>query len=88
MPADAFWSLAMAVNVYLTFYYKFDAEKLRKMEIPYLLCCYGIPFVIAFVCIFIKDQSNTRMYGNATLWCWIEQAWDIWRIITFYGPVW
>lgn len=78
----------MAVNVYLTFYYKFDAQKLRKMEVPYLLCCYGIPFIIAFVCIFIKDRHNGRMYGDATLWCWIQQTWDIWRIITFYGPVW
>ncbi|PNH26287.1 hypothetical protein BJF96_g10399 [Verticillium dahliae] len=43
MPADAFWTLAMAVNVYLTFYYKFDAERLRRMEIPYIVCCYGIP---------------------------------------------
>lgn len=88
MPADAFWSLAMAVNVYLTFYYKFDAQKLRKMEIPYLLVCYGIPFLIAFVYIFIHDPVKGRMYGNATLWCWIRQTWDIWRIITFYGPVW
>ncbi|KUI60048.1 hypothetical protein VP1G_07302 [Cytospora mali] len=88
MPADAFWSLAMAVNVYLTFYYKFDAQRLRKMEIPYLLFCYGIPFIIAFVYIFIKDPVKKRMYGNATLWCWVQQSWDIWRIITFYGPVW
>lgn len=88
MPADAFWSLAMAVNVYLTFYYKFDAQKLRKMEIPYLLCCYGLPFIIAFVFVFIKDPVKNKIYGDATLWCWVRQTWDIWRIITFYGPVW
>ncbi|KAK7714981.1 hypothetical protein SLS63_011498 [Diaporthe eres] len=49
MPADAFWILAMAINVYLTFYAKFDGQKLRKMEIPYLLFCYGVPFVVALV---------------------------------------
>lgn len=32
LPADAFWTLAMAFNVYLTFYYKFDAARLRMME--------------------------------------------------------
>ncbi|RGP64420.1 hypothetical protein FSPOR_7950 [Fusarium sporotrichioides] len=88
MPADAFWTLTMAINVYLTFYYKFDARRLRKMEIPYLIACYGIPFVPAFVYIFIKNDDGQRMYGNATLWCWVSKEWDIWRIITFYGPVW
>ncbi|KAJ9427427.1 hypothetical protein QL093DRAFT_2203669 [Fusarium oxysporum] len=88
MPADAFWTLSMAINVYLTFYFKFDARRLRKMEIPYLIGCYGIPFVPAFVYIFIKNQEGHRMYGNATLWCWVSMEWDIWRIITFYGPVW
>ncbi|KAK2024541.1 G-protein coupled receptor [Colletotrichum zoysiae] len=88
MPADAFWTLAMAINVYLTFYYKFDAERLRGMEITYLVCCYGIPFVPALVYIFIKSDDGQRVYGNATLWCWITPGWEIWRIITFYGPVW
>lgn len=88
MPADAFWTLAMAINVYLTFYYKFDGEKLRKMEIPYLLGCYGVPFIVALVYIFVKSPERGRMYGNATLWCWVSSGWDIWRIATFYGPVW
>lgn len=88
MPADAFWTLAMAFNVYLTFYHKYDARKLRRMEIPYLLCCYGIPFIPAFVYIFLKNKDGYRAYGNATIWCWITTEWDIFRIATFYGPVW
>ncbi|TWU74687.1 hypothetical protein ED733_004630 [Metarhizium rileyi] len=88
MPADAFWTLAMAINVYLTFYLKFDAERLRRMEIPYLIGCYGIPFVPAFVLLFIKTPEGARVYGNATLWCWISYDWDVLRIATFYGPVW
>ncbi|KAJ4156746.1 hypothetical protein NW754_008389 [Fusarium falciforme] len=88
MPADAFWTLSMAINVYLTFYFKFDARRLRKMEIPYLVGCYGIPFIPAFVYIFIKNREGERMYGDATLWCWVSPEWDIWRIITFYGPIW
>ncbi|KIH88630.1 hypothetical protein SPBR_06954 [Sporothrix brasiliensis 5110] len=88
MPADAFWTLAMAVNVYLTFYYKFDAQKLRRMEIPYLICCYGIPFIVALTFVFVTNDRQGRMYGNATLWCWISSEWDIWRIAMFYGPVW
>lgn len=78
----------MAVNVYLTFYCKYDAQKLRKMEIPYLLCCYGLPFIVALTFIFIETTEKGRMYGNATIWCWVSNSWDAWRIGTFYGPVW
>lgn len=88
MPADAFWILAMAINVYLTFYAKFDGQKLRKMEIPYLLFCYGVPFVVALVFIFVSSPTKGKIYGDATLWCWVKREWDIFRIITFYGPVW
>ena len=88
MPADALWTLAMAINVYLTFYYKFDAKRLRKMEIPYLCICYGVPFIPAFIYIFVRSSHGARVYGNALLWCWVDDAWDIWRIATFYGPVW
>ncbi|KAM3465209.1 hypothetical protein BB8028_0003g04380 [Beauveria bassiana] len=88
MPADAYWTLAMAVNVYLTFYYKFDAVALRRMEIPYLVLCYGVPMIPAFVFIFVQDHHGARVYGNALLWCWISPEWDIWRIASFYGPVW
>lgn len=88
MPADAFWTLAMAVNVYLTFYYKFDAAKLRKMEPIYIALCYGLPFIVAITFIFIRNEKQGRMYGNAVLWCWVSEEWDIFRIATFYGPVW
>ncbi|KAI0117045.1 family A G protein-coupled receptor-like protein [Daldinia grandis] len=88
LPADAFWTLAMAFNVYLTFYYKFDAARLRMMEKWYLLVCYGIPFVPALTYVFVRTEESGRMYGNATLWCWVSSKWDIFRIITFYGPVW
>ncbi|PNY24449.1 G-protein coupled receptor 1 [Tolypocladium capitatum] len=88
MPADAFWTLTMAINVYLTFYYKFDAERLRRMEIWYLLGCYGIPFVPAFIFIFARNQQAQRIYGNATLWCWISSDYDVLRVACFYGPVW
>lgn len=88
LPADTFWTLAMAVNVYLTFYHKFDAAKLRRMELPYLITCYGVPFIVALTYVFIDDPRRGKMYGDATLWCWISPRWDIWRLATFYGPIW
>lgn len=88
LAADALWTLAMAVNVYLTFYQRYDAQKLRNMEIYYFLTCYGAPFVVALTYVFISTPERGRMYGNALLWCWLSSGWDIWRIATFYGPVW
>lgn len=87
-PADAFWTLAMAINVYLTFYHKFDAQRLRKMELWYLIGCYGVPFVPAFAYIFARNKLGQRIYGNATLWCWVSTDYDALRVATLYAPVW
>ncbi|CAG7944112.1 unnamed protein product [Penicillium salamii] len=88
MPADALWTFAMACNVYLTFFHKYDSEQLRKLEWKYVLCCYGIPFIPAFAFFFIQTQARGRIYGSAILWCWVSIKWDFLRIATFYGPVW
>lgn len=65
MPADALWTLAMACNVYLTFFHKYNSEQLRRLEWKYVLCCYGIPFIPAFAYFFIKTQARGRVYGSA-----------------------
>ncbi|CAI7658938.1 unnamed protein product [Penicillium pancosmium] len=88
MPADALWTFAMACNVYLTFFHKYDSEQLRQIEWKYLLFCYGLPLIPAFVYFFIKTEALGRVYGSAILWCWVSTQWDWLRIATFYGPVW
>ncbi|KAK5997943.1 Cyclic AMP receptor-like A-like protein [Cladobotryum mycophilum] len=88
MPADAYWTLAMAINVYLTFYHQYEPKHLRKMESTYLLCCYGIPLVPGIIYLFVKDRGGQRIYGNAVSWCWVASDWDVLRVVTFYGPVW
>ncbi|KAJ5360032.1 hypothetical protein N7517_009223 [Penicillium concentricum] len=88
MPADALWTFAMACNVYLTFFHKYNSEQLRRLEWKYVLCCYGVPFVPAFAYFFIQNQARGRIYGSAILWCWISAQWGFLRIATFYGPVW
>ncbi|KAI0552542.1 G-protein coupled receptor [Xylaria curta] len=88
LPSDALWALAMAFNVYLTFYWKYDAQKLRKIEKWYLLICYGVPLPPALAYIFISTKEKGRIYGDAILWCWVSSPWDILRIATFYGPIW
>ncbi|TAQ85797.1 hypothetical protein B7494_g5889 [Chlorociboria aeruginascens] len=88
MPADAYWTLAMAMNVFLTFRWHYGASELRNLEKWYAIGCYGVPLVPALVYVFAVSGSNRHMYGNATLWCWLSPEWDILRILTFYMPVW
>ncbi|KAJ5496874.1 hypothetical protein N7463_008861 [Penicillium fimorum] len=88
MPADALWAFAMACNVYLTFFYRYDSEQLRQIEWKYVVCCYGLPFIPSFIYFFIHTQARGWVYGSATLWCWVALPWDYLRIATFYGPVW
>ncbi|KAJ5367197.1 hypothetical protein N7541_001138 [Penicillium brevicompactum] len=88
MPADALWAFAMACNVYLTFFYKYNSEQLRQIEWKYVVCCYGLPFIPSFIYFFIHTQAQGWVYGAAILWCWVALPWDYLRIAVFYGPVW
>lgn len=91
MPADALFCAAMALNVYLTVFRKYSSHRLQQLEIPYIIICYGLPLIPAMVFLFIsKHEGGTTkpIYGPATLWCWVSDDWQIFRIATFYGPVW
>ncbi|KAL4927795.1 putative cAMP receptor-like protein [Aspergillus undulatus] len=88
MPADALWTFAMAFNVYLTFFRKYNSEQLRRLEWKYVVLCYGLPFIPAFTYFFIHTPSRGKVYGSAILWCWVAPSWDFLRIALFYGPVW
>ncbi|KUJ21415.1 uncharacterized protein LY89DRAFT_433069 [Mollisia scopiformis] len=88
LPADALWTFVMALNVYLTFFRGFTGPELRRLEKYYFIACYGIPFVPALAFVFVTNAKQGHMYGNAALWCWVSSDWDVFRIATFYGPVW
>src|SRR5690349_9150971 len=78
----------MALNVYLTVFKKYTSDRLQQLEIYYICTCYGIPLIPAFTFLFIETEKKGPMYGNAVLWCWISRDWQIWRLASFYGPVW
>ena len=78
----------MAWNVYLTVFKKRTTSQLRKLEPYYIGLCYGLPFIIAITFLIYKPANKPRIYGEATLWCWIAPDWQILRIAAFYGPVW
>lgn len=67
MDADAYWSLCMACNVYLTLFRRYTTADLKKQEWKYLICCYGIPFIPAFVFLFIKSDERGKLYGPAVV---------------------
>ena len=57
----------MAINVYMTLFRKYNAQQLKDLEWKYHIMCYGVPFVIALVYIFIETPAKGRIYGPATV---------------------
>ncbi|MCJ1231532.1 hypothetical protein MMC12_008209 [Toensbergia leucococca] len=88
LPADALWNLAMAINVYMSLFRRYNVKQLKSLEWRYFVACYGVTFIIAFTYLFIDTQSKGRIYGPATLWCWISIEYDYLRIALVYGPAW
>jgi len=88
MPADSLWTLAMAFNVYLVFFKKYSSSQLRKLEWKYFIACYGLPSVTAIIFLFVQTKRKGKVYGPATLWCWIGPNWKFLQVASFYGPVW
>jgi len=82
------WAFCMAINVFLVFFRRYSVRQLRKLDIPYLLVCYGISFIPALVFLFIHTESRGNMYGPAIIWCWIDIKWDCFRIIFLYLWIW
>ena len=67
VPADALWNLAMAINVYLTLFKKYNAHRLKAQEWKYFILCYGCTFVIAFALLFVNTPSRGKVYGSAVV---------------------
>jgi hypothetical protein len=64
VQSDAYWTFAMACNVYLTFYHKYEAVQLRKLEWKYLVFCYGLPCIPAIIFLFIETEERGKVYGS------------------------
>lgn len=88
-PADSMWTLSMAMNVYLTFFRKYDAKDLRSLEMRYVAINYGL-FLLPALVYLIMDLSpmHPNIYGGAGLWCWVTSKHEWLRFAFFYIPVW
>ncbi|KAK3694419.1 hypothetical protein B0T22DRAFT_526338 [Podospora appendiculata] len=87
MQSDPWWSFAMAVNVYMVFFMAASPDYFRQYLWVYCLICFGLPALPAIICL-VYAPSNVNIYGNATLWCWIADAYNSLRIFTYYVPIW
>ncbi|KAK9413058.1 putative G-protein coupled receptors family 2 profile 2 domain-containing protein [Seiridium unicorne] len=88
MQSDPWWSFAMAVNVYMVFFFAANPSSFLSYWWAYFLVCYGIPLIPSLCLLLLRDQDWGRPYGNATIWCWIDKDWSGLRIWTYYLPIW
>ncbi|CAM1510825.1 Fc.00g083380.m01.CDS01 [Cosmosporella sp. VM-42] len=86
--ADVLWTLAMAVDVFLIVFRRYDTESLKRLEWRYAAVITSITFVPAFVFLFIHTEARGPLYGSVTLWCAIAPKWVLLRIVLYYVPIW
>ncbi|KAI0160239.1 hypothetical protein GGR57DRAFT_412839 [Xylariaceae sp. FL1272] len=88
MQSDPWWSFAMAVNVYMVFFFSANPQSFLRYWYCYFVVCYGVPFIPALWLLVVRDTAGHNVYGNATIWCWIDTEWKDLRIYTYYLPIW
>ena len=64
--SDPWWSFAMAVNVYMVFFFSWGPDSFRRHLWFYNLICFGLPAIPAFICLFYAPGGK-QIYGNATV---------------------
>jgi hypothetical protein len=65
--ADVLWTLAMAINVFLIVFYKYEAADLRKLEIKYVGVITAVTFIPAVTFLFIRSPERGPMYASVTV---------------------
>ncbi|KAF3921420.1 hypothetical protein ABW21_db0202311 [Orbilia brochopaga] len=88
LPSDALFIAFMALNVYLTVNFKFSTSQLRKLEPYYVAFSFGMPLLSGLILMWVRAPGKGPIYGDATLWCWISEEYDVLRLAVFYAPVW
>ncbi|KAI0175529.1 hypothetical protein GGR52DRAFT_316597 [Hypoxylon sp. FL1284] len=88
MQSDPWWSFAMAVNVYMVFFFSANPKSFLRYWWAYCLVCYGIPFIPSLWLLIVRGGDGQDIYGDATMWCWIDKDWSNLRIYTYYLPIW
>ncbi|PNS21595.1 MMS19 nucleotide excision repair [Sphaceloma murrayae] len=88
LGVDGLWAFCMAINVYLAFFRGFSVEQFKRLDMWYLLFCYGLSFLPALIFVFVSATDRGRVYGPATIWCWISERWNSLRFAFLYAWIW
>ena len=67
MQSDPWWSLAMAVNVFLVFYFRLSPDSFKRWWWLYCIICYGGPFAFALILLVLRFPNRPPIYGEATV---------------------
>jgi hypothetical protein len=67
MQSDPWWSLAMAFNVFLVFFFRAKPDSFRRWWWVYCLICYGGPFAIAIALLLVRNPNRGLVFGQATV---------------------
>lgn len=65
--ADVLWTLAMALDVFLIVYYKYDSRDLRKLEPFYIVTITSLVGIPAGTFLFIHTAAKGPMYASVTV---------------------
>lgn len=72
--ADVLWTLAMAIDVWLIVFHKYDTQDLHKLEKKYIAVITTVIFIPAFAFLFVHTPQKGPMYGSVTVSATIESA--------------
>jgi hypothetical protein len=77
--ADVLWTLAMAIDVFLIVFCKYDAEDLHKLEKKYIAVITTVVFIPAFTFLFIHTKERGPMYASVT----VSASLDFFGMVTY-----
>ncbi|KAI1866464.1 hypothetical protein JX265_007765 [Neoarthrinium moseri] len=66
MQSDPWWSFAMAVNVYMVFFFAANPKSFLCYWWAYVIVCYGIPLIPSLWLLLVHDEQDGSVYGDAT----------------------
>jgi hypothetical protein len=86
MLSSAFWITGLSVNLMMLMIFR-NYKSRSTMNNPFIHCFnWGVPAIIAATLPFLGNKREF-VYGDATLWCWIDSSYPQFRLIFFYMPM-
>jgi hypothetical protein len=91
MLSAMFWTASIATHCMLAVSSNRPISQLSHYMKYYHIVSWGVPalITIATFCLQYTNLASGRpVFGNATYYCWISKDYIVFRMITFYGPLW